>query len=516
LKILEVSGLSKYYGDAIALNGATLSMETGEIHAIVGENGAGKSTLVKILSGIVRPDAGTVIIDGEPLTFGEPDQSTQMGVSTAFQELSLLPNLTVAENVLIYRLPTRLGVVTKRLVESKAREVLEEWGAGDIDVSAPVASLPLSTKQRIEIIVAMSKAPKILILDEPTAALPDTTWLFERVRALRDAGTCVVYISHKLAEIVELCDRGTIMRNGAVVGEFSTKDFNHDEVISTMIGRSISLVFPPRIAPLPEAPEVLLDAQGVTIGTQVADVSLQLHRGEILGIAGLEGQGQRELFYSLAGATEMDEGTVTVGGVKANLRTPRTALRSGPGIVLVPEERKREGIFADMSSVKNISAPVLRKVSSAGLIRNGREFSTAEKAGHEAHLPDAFLERNVGQLSGGNQQKTVLARTSLTGAEVQLMFDPTRGIDPSAKLEVYSTLRAAAENGAGVLFYSTEIPELIGMCDRILVMYAGQFVASISGSEMTEEKVMAAAVGHSYAGATAHTHGSATGEAGAQ
>lgn len=499
MKVLDVSGLTKLYGDAVALRDATLSMDSGEVHAIVGENGAGKSTLVKVLSGIVVPDSGSVTIDGQVLDFGNPRASTALGVSTAFQELSLLPNLTVAENVLISELPTRFGVVTRKVVESQAREILTEWGVTDINVRSEVASLSLSAKQRIEIVCALRRKPKILILDEPTAALPDTSWLFERVRQLREQGTCVVYISHKLAEIEEICDRGTIMRNGGVVGSFTKTDFDHEAIISTMIGRSISMAFPPRVKPLAADAPVLLSATDICVGTQVADVKLEVKVGEIVGVAGLEGQGQRELFYALAGAMPMRSGSVMVGGQPAKLRTPRTAMRSGPGIALVPEERKKDGIFADMTSVRNITAPVLHQVSRADILSNRKEWLTAAKAGEENHLPQAFLRRNVGQLSGGNQQKTVLARTSLTGAEVLLMFDPTRGIDPSAKLEVYGTLRQAAEAGSAVLFYSTEIPELLGLCDRILVMYGGEIVDSFSGAEATEEKVMAAAVGRQAA-----------------
>jgi len=495
VKILEVSNLAKYYGDAVALNGSNLTMDAGEVHAIVGENGAGKSTLVKVLSGIVVPDVGTVTIAGEELEFGNPRKSDSLGLSTAFQELSLISNLSVAENVLISDLPTRFGVVTRRAVESRAREILQEWGVADIDVSLKVAALSLSAKQRIEIVCALNKKPKILILDEPTAALPDTAWLFKHIRLMRDAGTCVIYISHKLAEIQEICDRGTIMRNGAVVGEFQKENFNHEEIISTMIGRSISLAFPAREKQLPTEAATILVAKDVKVGRQVAGVSLEVRAGEIVGIAGLEGQGQRELFYALAGSIKMTSGTVTVDGQVAKLKTPRTALRSGPGIALVPEERKREGIFADMTSVKNISVPALSQFTIAGIIRNRTEWRLSAKAGRENHLPEAFLSRNVGQLSGGNQQKTVLARTALAGAQVLLMFDPTRGIDPAAKLEVYSTLRKSSGEGAGILLYSTEIPELLGLCDRILVMYGGEIVESFSSGEATEEKIMSAAVG---------------------
>lgn len=503
MSVLEVSGLVKTYGDAIALREAALSLRAGEVHGLVGENGAGKSTLVKALSGMVSPDAGTVIVDGTALKFGSLSASRDAGIRTAFQELSLLPNLTVAENLLLAELPSQAGIVRRKLVESRAREILEKWGVHDIPAGMLAGQLPLSAQQRLEIVRALYREPDILILDEPTAALPDTAWIFGHVRSAIARGASVLYISHKLAEIEELCDRGSIMRNGRIVGEFTRESFDHDAVISQMIGRSIEVAFPPRESPLDESAEPLLEVQGVSVEQRVRDVTLTLRPGEILGVAGLEGQGQKELFYAIAGAGAKTSGDVLIEGRPTRITTPRAALRTGAGIALVPEERKREGIFADMTSVKNISVPILKRLSIAGLIRAGRERAAAQQAGRENYLRDDYLAKDVGRLSGGNQQKTILARTALSGAKVLLMFDPTRGIDPAAKLEVYRTLRRATSEGAAVLFYSTEIPELIGMSDRILVLYGGHVVADLSGDEMVEERVMAAAVGRRLATAAA-------------
>ena len=499
MNLLEVSGLSKAYGDAIALDDVSINLRAGEIHAIVGENGAGKSTLVKCLSGIVVPDAGTVTLDGESLAFGHPANSRAFGISTSFQELSLLSNLTVAENLLIADLPRTLGIVTRRGAESKAKAILKEWGVDDLPPDALVSRLPLSAKQRLEIVRAMYVSPAILILDEPTAALPDTDWLFHHVRALRDQGTSVVYISHKLREIQELCNGGTIMRNGAVVGTFDDPNFDHDDLISRMIGRSVNLAFPPRVSPLQADAPVVLSARGISVGSRVTDIDLTVRRGEIVGVAGLEGQGQRELFYGIAGATKLTAGTVEISGVPVKLGTPASAMNSSTGIALVPEERKREALFADLTTVKNITATALPSVSKLGFISNRADARLASATGASVNLPGSFLERSVGQLSGGNQQKAVLARTSLTGAQVLLMFDPTRGIDPSAKLEVYGTLRKAAEEGSSVLLYSTEIPELVGLCDRVIVLYAGKVAAEYSGADVREEVIMSAAVGHARA-----------------
>ena len=496
---LEVSGLKKSYGEAVALRGADLTVLPGQVHGLVGENGAGKSTLVKILSGMVMPDAGEVTVGGRSLKFASPAESRGAGLSTAFQELSLLPNLTVAENLLISRLPSRAGFVSTRAVQGRATKILQQWGVEDIDPGMLAGRLPLSAQQRLEIVRALHAQPDLLILDEPTAALPDTAWIFRHVRDAVARGASVLYISHKLAEIEELCDRGSIMRNGSIVGSFTREDFDHDRVISQMIGRSIEVAFPEREHNVDDSAPVVLEAEGVAVEPQLRHASLRLRAGEILGVAGLEGQGQRQLFYALAGASPLSDGQVTVSGEAVKLRSPKAALRTGPGVALVPEERKREGIFADLDSVKNISVPALRRVSVLGLLRRGAEYRTAREAGRDNYLPDDFLPKNVGQLSGGNQQKTILARTALSGARVLLMFDPTRGIDPGAKLEVYRTLRRASADGVATLLYSTEIPELIGMCDRILVIYGGKVVAELTGDAMTEDAVMSAAVGRTPA-----------------
>jgi ribose transport system ATP-binding protein len=491
---LIVSGLAKSYGDAAALRDVSLSVEEGEIHALVGENGAGKSTLVKTLCGVVTPDAGRVTVAGEHLALGSPGSSRRAGIYAAFQELSLLPNLSVAHNLLIASLPTTAGLVRSRDLVAKARDVLERWGVTDIDPRKPVGQLVLSARQRLEIVRAFEASPRILILDEPTASLPDTDWVFEHVRALRSRGTSVLYISHKLAEIAKLCDGGTIMRNGAVVDQFDATNFDHDQVISTMIGRSVDVAFPPRTSQIPDR-DPILNVEDLAVEPALRGVSFGLRAGEILGIAGLEGQGQRELFYALSGALGHTGGAITCAGVGVTAKSPRAALRRQPGIALVPEERKSEGIFPDLDSVKNISVPRLRNVSRYGLLRRKAETTIAQDAARENHLPDEFLRRDVGRLSGGNQQKTILARVSLSGAGVLLMFDPTRGIDAGAKLEVYSTLRKAANDGTAILLYSTEIPELIGLSDRVLVLYGGRVVAEFDGDDVDESHVMTAAVG---------------------
>lgn len=495
VSLLRVTNLVKAYGDAIALRDADLLVEAGEVHGLIGENGAGKSTLVKVLSGMVLPDAGDVHVAGERLRLGNLAAARKAGIRTAFQELTLLPNLTVAENLFIAELPTQLGIVRRRAIESRATEVLHRWDVDDIDPGMLAGRLPLSAQQRLEIVRAMYLEPQILILDEPTAALADTAWIFKHVRSATSRGAAVLYISHKLAEISELCDRGSIMRNGRIVGQFTPRDMDHDRVISQMIGRSIELAFPPPTEPRQHTPTPLLQVQDLSVDPQLRRVSLNVGAGEIVGVAALEGQGQRQLFYALAGATPASSGKVTVNGAPARLSTPRTALRSGPGIALVPEERKREGLFPDMTSSHNISVPILGSISRFGLLRPREERIRTKSAAKANYMREEYLDRAIGRLSGGNQQKAILARTALSGAKMLLLFDPTRGIDPAAKLEVYRALRSASAEGAAILLYSTEIPELIGMCDRLLVMYGGRIVAELSGTELDEEVVMGLVVG---------------------
>ncbi|MBA8847330.1 ATP-binding cassette domain-containing protein [Microcella alkalica] len=490
-----MSGLAKKYGDAIALSGADIEVEAGEIHGLIGENGAGKSTLVKVLSGMVKPDAGDVTIGGEQLRLGHLRASRNVGIRTAFQELTLLPRFTVAENLLVDELPTQLGMLRRRALQSRAADILQEWDVTDIDPSTPAWQLPLSAQQRLEIVRALNGDPRLLILDEPTAALPDTAWIFKHVRAAAERGAAVLYISHKLAEIEELCDLGSIMRNGRIVGQFTRGAFDHDDVISQMIGRSIDIAFPPPLNRVDTSAAPALHVESLAVGEQVVDVSLDVRPGEIVGVAGLEGQGQREIFYALAGATGLTSGRVSLDGQPADLASPRSAMRSGPGVALVPEERKREGLFADMSTTQNISVPILKSLTRFGLVRRRAEQSRSGQAAEEHYIRPDYLARQIGSLSGGNQQKAILARTALTGSSIMLMFDPTRGIDPAAKLEVYKTLREASAGGAAILFYSTEIPELIGMCDRVLVVYGGSIVAELTGSAMTEDAVMRHAVG---------------------
>jgi ribose transport system ATP-binding protein len=494
---VSLTNLAKAFGATRALDDVSLEIEAGEVHGLLGENGAGKSTLVKILSGVVVPDAGEVAIDGDVLPFGNPQASRAIGISTAFQELSMLPNLTVAQNLLLPDLPRGPSrLLSGQRTRARARAILAEWSLEGINPSATIDQLPLAQRQRLEIIRAFSRGPKLLVLDEPTAALPETEWLFQHIEAITAAGVSVLYISHRLAEIRRICGRGTVLRNGRVVGSFEGTGFDEKQVISVMIGRSLDLTFPPRRHADDADATTVLAVRELEVGDRVRGVSLELRRGEIAGVAGLEGQGQRELFYALFGLEPPSGGEIEVEGRTRQIRHPRQALAAGPGIVLVPEERKSEGLFLDLTAQKNLTLPALRSFSFGGLLSPGAENRVARRQAERLNIDRSYLDRLVSQLSGGNQQKVLLGRTLLTGAGCLLLFDPTRGIDAGTKLEIYDLIRQFAAEGGCVLLYSTEIPELVGLCDRIYVMYGGLMVEELAGGDLSEESVLAAAVGH--------------------
>jgi len=496
MSYVRLSGLSKAFGPTQALDDVSLDIGAGEVHGLIGENGAGKSTLVKSISGIVVPDAGSVEVDGQPMTFGSPSAARAIGVATAFQELSLLPNLNVGQNLFLSKLPRgALRTVSPRKTRRQAAELLDRWGIDDIHPSMPVGELSLAQRQRLEIARALSTEPKLLILDEPTAALPDPEWLFSHIQGVRERGGSTLYISHRMSEIRRMCDGGTVLRNGRVVGEIERDTFDEDRIITMMIGRSLDLVFPPRAEPRANAKPVL-QVRNLEVGERVRGVDLELREGEVVGLAGLEGQGQRELMYSLVGLEQVTGGEILVDGTPCKLRGPRTALGTGPGIALVPEERKSEGLFLDLTVRRNITLPALSRFSPGGIVSPAGEYKTAAAEATRLNIAHEVLDRSVASLSGGNQQKVVLGRTLLTGARCLILFDPTRGIDAGTKLEIYNLIRRFAAEGGSVLLYSTEIPELMGLCDQVNVMYGGRIVLVSSDGDLTEETVLSAAVGH--------------------
>ncbi len=495
--MLVARDVAKSYGPTRALRRFTIDVTPGEVHALVGENGAGKSTLVKILSGAVALDAGEITLQGRPFGPRTPLEARAAGVSTAFQELSLLPNLSVAVNLM---LPRQLrgvdGLASGSRNEARVRNILDEFDVADINPRSLVGDLSLAQKQRVEIVRAVSRHPKLLILDEPTAALAEPEWLFRIVERLSGGGTAILYISHRLGEVRRLCTRGTILRNGETIGTVDLAGTRDADIFRMMVGGTLAepQVRIPTSARAYQGPPAIKVTS--LVGASVHGVSFELARGEILGVAALEGQGQRQLLRMLAGAERTISGTIEANGVVIRPSSPAKALRGGAGIGFVPEERKTEGIFLSLSTAANISLPIIRRLTRFGLIDRGRERARVREEARQVDLAEHYLDLKVAALSGGNQQKALIGRVLLSGARQLVLFDPTRGVDVGTKQVIYTVIRRFAEAGGSVLIYSTELAELVHLADRCLALYRGAISGELSGAALSESALLALATGH--------------------
>lgn len=493
---LFASGLRKAYGATVALENADISLTAGKVHALLGENGAGKSTLVRILTGAVRPDAGSLALKGLPYAPRSLIEARSAGVATAFQELSLVPNLTVAQNLLLPHLPRGpLGLVSFRRVMEMGADVLARHGLNRIDPAAQVELLPLAERQRIEIVRAIENASSLLVLDEPTAALAETDWLFDRIRMVTAKGVAVLYISHRLAEVREICSDATVLRNGRSIASVGLAQASDDDIFEMMVGRRVDHTARNRTAPAQGNTAARLAVNGLG-GHGLQDISFDLRPGEVLGLAALEGQGQRGLFRMLAGLAVPERGTVKIDGKPATLGTPRQALKAGSGIAYLPEERKTEGILAGLSAATNVVLPVLPGAAYAGMITPQAELRAAGPSAAKVDMNPRYLGFPIGDLSGGNQQKALVARTLATGANTLLLFDPTRGVDVGTKQSIYAAIRSFAAQGGSVIFYSSELPEVVQLADRCLALYGGRIFQEFEGDAIAEQALVAAIHGH--------------------
>ncbi len=492
--VLLVRGLAKSYGATAALRQVSLDLHAGEVHALLGENGAGKSTLVKILSGIVAPDAGELILAGTPYRPGSLMQARAAGISTAFQELSLLPNLTVATNLMLPRLRKGFaGLTSARRNQQHATAILAEYGASDISRAALVGDLSLAEKQRVEIVRAVSHRPRLLVLDEPTAALAEPEWLFSLIERLAAEGIAILYISHRLAEVRRLCRRGTVLRNGESIGTVNLSGTTDADIFRMMVGTPPDRRSAAAATGAAAAAPVALAVRGLG-GTDVADVDFDVHVGEIVGVAALEGQGQRELFRMLAGVARIAHGTVAIAGRPTRLASPAQAARKGIGFV--PEERKTEGVFLGLGTGENMSLSILDRLQRLGLIDRKRERAALRDGARRVDLAERALDQPISALSGGNQQKALLGRVLLSGARNLVLFDPTRGVDVGTKQVIYGVIRDFVGQGGSVLIYSTELAELVQFVHRCLVLYRGRIVGEVSGEALSEEHLVSLATGH--------------------
>jgi ribose transport system ATP-binding protein len=494
--LFRMEGVSKRYGGVRALEKAELTVTGGRIHGILGENGAGKSTLIKVMAGVVAADEGKMAMDGREVSFASPAAANQAGIVCIFQELSLIPELSVADNIIISNPPTRLGMIDRRAQRKLAEEALARAGAEDIHPSALVKDLPLSRRQMVEIAKALARKPRILILDEATSALTaaDVTKIFAVLKRLRSEGLALLYISHRMHEIAELADECTVFRNGKNVATYKAGTKSDNEVVELMIGREYSHVFPPKPENGAAGKPAVLEVRNLSWTDRLKDISLTVRAGEVVGLGGLDGQGQRELLLALFGVLRGCSGELLVDGKPRAIASPAAAKEDGVGMALIPEDRKTEGLMLPMTVRENISFAALDRVSRAGVIDSAEETRLIDDMIKLLGIRTAGLDIPVGSLSGGNQQKVVIAKWLMNQPRIILLNDPTRGIDVGTKQELYQLLRKLAEAGAAIVFYSTDYDELIGCCDRIMVLYDGVIKRELVGAEITERALVASAL----------------------
>jgi ribose transport system ATP-binding protein len=489
--LLQMRGIRKAFPGVLALDDVSFELRRGEVHALLGENGAGKSTLMRILSGAAPRDAGEVLLDGRPAAIESPREAQARGISTIYQEFNLVPQLSAAQNIYLGREPTRgAGVIDRRRMVSGARSLLDSLGTR-IDPTLAVRSLGVAEQQMVEIAKALSLRARILIMDEPTAALTasEIDQLFAAIRRFTAEGGAVIYISHRLEELARVGHRATVLRDGRYIGT-RTLPAPVPELVRMMANRDISEHYPAKTR---RRGAEILRVERVTRGDRLRDVSLTLHRGEVVGIAGLLGAGRTELARVIAGADVPDAGRILIDGAPVRVRNPRDAIRAGIG--LVPEDRKQQGLVLSQTVASNLSLPQLPRLGRAGIVSRTRERNLAERWTRELRIKTPTIDTRVLTLSGGNQQKVVLGKWLAAGADVLIVDEPTRGIDVGAKMEIYVLLDRLAAGGAGILMISSDLPEIMGMSDRIVVMHHGAVQAVFEAEDATQESVLHAALG---------------------
>jgi rhamnose transport system ATP-binding protein len=494
--LLEVRDVSKSFGAVAAVAGVSFPLYAGEAHALVGENGAGKSTIVKMLAGVHRPDTGTLLLDGKPVEFSGPADAKAAGIAVIYQEPTLFPDLSVAENIVMGRHPQgKFGMIDRGAIKAEAERLFSRLGVR-IDPDRPARGLSIADQQIVEIAKAISADAQILIMDEPTAALSlvEVERLFTVARTLRDEGAAIMFISHRFEEIMALCQRVTIMRDGKHVSTDPIDDVTVDEMVRRMVGRDLDALFPKQDV---EPGAVVLEVEGLSRAGVFRDVSFQVRAGEIVAFAGLVGSGRSEVVQAVFGVDERDTGVVRLNGKRLRPGSPRAAMAAG--MALVPEDRRQQGLVMDLSIERNVTLPRSGALAKLGFLFGGGERREARRWTEKLRTKYGRLSDVVGTLSGGNQQKVVLAKWLATDPRVLIVDEPTRGIDVGTKAEVHRLMSALAAEGVAVVMVSSELPEVLGMADRVLVMREGHIVAEIPRAEATEDSVMFAAMGQGAA-----------------
>ena len=488
--IVKMEHICKTFPGVKALDDVSFNLKPGEVMALLGENGAGKSTLMKILSGVYTKDEGNILIDGKEVPIMNQKVASEKGIAIIHQELNMCHHLTIAENMFLGREPLKHGLIDTKKMNSDAKELLLKLGV-DIDPTTITGELQVSKQQMVEIAKALSINAKVLIMDEPTSALTarEIEELFTIIRQLKESGCGIVYISHRLEELAHITDRVTIMRDGHYITSGNFKDFTMDEIIANMVGREIKEKYPHVDCPVGET---VFEVKNLNAGRLVRDISFSVRKGELVGIAGLMGAGRTETTRAIFGADQKESGKIFVEGKEVFIRNPKDAIKNG--IVLAPEDRKKDGLCTKLPVRENISLPNLDGLTGKNLVINSRkENDMSQKAIKDMNIKLPHAEVNAETLSGGNQQKVVVGKW-LAGNSKLVMFDePTRGIDVAAKVEIYHLMNQLKENGIGCLFVSSELPEVIGVADRIIVMCDGRITGELSREEATQEKVLALA-----------------------
>ena len=489
-ELLAMTGIVKEFPGVRALDGVDLDVRAGEVHCLLGQNGAGKSTLIRVLTGAHQPDAGTIHINGEEVQLNSPTAAIQRGIAAIYQELDLVPDLTVAENIFLGHEPARYGFSLRHEATTRAREILQGLGHGEIPVHRTVGSLPAAGQQVVSMARALSRDAHLIVMDEPSAVLDpeEVANLFRVIRGLTARGVAVVYISHRLEEIREIGDRVTVLKDGATVATgLDARETPTKELIRLMTGRSIEYVFPPRQEVLSTAP-VVLEVDDLTRPGEFAGIGFTVRAGEVVGLAGLVGSGRSEVLETLYGARRAATGSVKVNGVELRPGRVQAAVKAGVG--LAPEERKSQALLLDEAVYKNITVSTLQRFASGGFLNRRAEREAAAELTKALDVRPTGVEQPVRNLSGGNQQKVVLARWLLRDCRVLLLDEPTRGVDVGARSEIYALIRKLAVNGVAIVLVSSEVEEVLGLADRVVVLREGRAVHIGPAQDIDEHQVL--------------------------
>lgn len=484
--ILTLKNITKEFPGVKALDDVTINIERGTIHGLVGENGAGKSTLIKVLAGIYQPNKGEIILDGKPCRFNSPIEARRAGISVVHQEIKLAEPLSVAENMFLGNVQLKNGLVDWKGMRRRAQEIVEDLGM-DIDINAQVSSLTVAKKQIVEIMHTINNNSRILIMDEPSAVLTDRELevMFRIVKQLRDKGITIIYISHRLDEIFGLCSNVSVLRDGRHIDTIPVASVDRQGLINMMVGREMGQEYPKEVG---NVGGTILEVKNLSRGI-LQDISFEVKSGEVFGISGLVGAGRTELARAILGIDKPESGEVYVRGKKVHYRTFADAIRDGLG--LIPEDRKLQGLVQIMSVKRNTTLVNMKRVLRAGVISSSLEEKLSKEYANKLHVVTPSMETEVQYLSGGNQQKVVIAKWLFQNSEILFLDEPTRGIDVGAKAEIYRLINRMAKEGKTIIMISSEMPELLGLCDRIMVMHEGHKMGELNAAEATQEKIMA-------------------------